>query len=930
MGDADCTYDFRLLAPFVERFRDGYEFVMGSRWRGSIEPGSMPALHRYLGTPVTTWILNRVSRSRFSDIHCGMRGITRDALERMDLHSQSWEYASEMMLKSVQMELRTTEVPVRFLKDREGRLSHHKRSGWLSPWKAAWINLRAMFVYGSDFFVFKPGLVLIVLGAPAHRAAQLRRPSSSARSALSLNWQFLGVALLAAGAQAFFLGCIAQVLFDYTGRHRRRWLRVFPYTRTVLIAFGLVIARHRDGDPARGDLHRQRLALEQADTLPEPSRRHRARAAILGVQLFVFTLLLHGTIIATTRGRPPSRAGAARATSYVQYYGRLARAVGLLDREGPGAAVRAPRGGTLGRARDGLSRSRPTRRGRSTTSSAGCYRAVRRNTLVDVWRCYELWSLVGELRDVPGAILEVGVWRGGTGALMAARAAALGHRRAGLPLRHLEGVVKTGAVDTYYHDGKHDDASHEHVERAHRGLGLENVELLQGSLPRRHRRPQSPTQTFRLCHCDVDVYQSAKDVFDWVGRGSSPGGVVVFDDYGFPACPGVTSSSTSSACSTTGSSSTTSTGMASSSSAEASRGRTGAYGQHRSLTPVDRFGVWLSARALRRHVPSFAGKRVGDFGCGFDATLRPFACSTTWRMRRSSTWRSPPDLKRIAEVTAIEGDAPRRGPPVEATSLDVTLCLSVLEHLWDPSRALRELRRVAAPGRRLPPQRAVVAREAFLEFSAFRLGLSPAEEIGRPQDATTTRATCCRCSPRRASSLTRSMLQAQVRPQHLRGLQDAVVSFSESYLEETGRIVGELDPDPIERLATGLAEVRDGGGRLFVLGVGGSAAHAGHAVNDFRKLCGFETYAPTDNVSELTARVNDDGWDSAYVEWLRGSRLGSGDAVLVLSVGGGSVATNLSANLVAAMTMRVKRVHGSSRSSAVMVVMRGRLPMPAS
>lgn len=127
------------------------------------------------------------------------------------------------------------------------------------------------------------------------------------------------------------------------------------------------------------------------------------------------------------------------------------------------------------------------------------------------------------------------------------------------------------------------------------------------------------------------------------------------------------------------------------------------------------------------------------------------------------------------------------------------------------------------------------------------------------------------------------------------------MSFSESYLEETGRIVGELDPDSIERLATGLAGVRDGGGRLFVLGVGGSAAHAGHAVNDFRKLCGFETYAPTDNVSELTARVNDDGWDSAYVEWLRGSRLGSGDAVLALSVGGGSVAKNLSANLVAAM-----------------------------
>ena len=106
----------------------------------------MPKLHQYLGTPVTTWILNRVYGSRFSDIHCGMRGITRDALVRMDLHSQSWEYASEMILKSVHMELRTAEVPVSFLKDREGRLSHHKRCGWFSPWAGAWLNLRAMFV----------------------------------------------------------------------------------------------------------------------------------------------------------------------------------------------------------------------------------------------------------------------------------------------------------------------------------------------------------------------------------------------------------------------------------------------------------------------------------------------------------------------------------------------------------------------------------------------------------------------------------------------------------------------------------------------------------------------------------------------------------------------------------------------------------------
>jgi glycosyltransferase involved in cell wall biosynthesis len=164
MGDADCTYDFRKLAPFVQALQAGAEFAMGSRWKGSIEAGAMPALHRYVGTPVTTWILNVLYGSHFSDIHCGMRGITRDALVRMGLVSQSWEYASEMVLKSVRMELRTTEVPVTFLKDRDGRLSHHKRSGWFSPFSAAWINLRAMFIHGAEFFLLKPGLFFFSLG----------------------------------------------------------------------------------------------------------------------------------------------------------------------------------------------------------------------------------------------------------------------------------------------------------------------------------------------------------------------------------------------------------------------------------------------------------------------------------------------------------------------------------------------------------------------------------------------------------------------------------------------------------------------------------------------------------------------------------------------------------------------------------------------
>jgi D-sedoheptulose 7-phosphate isomerase len=126
-------------------------------------------------------------------------------------------------------------------------------------------------------------------------------------------------------------------------------------------------------------------------------------------------------------------------------------------------------------------------------------------------------------------------------------------------------------------------------------------------------------------------------------------------------------------------------------------------------------------------------------------------------------------------------------------------------------------------------------------------------------------------------------------------------TFADEYLRETTELVTQLDRSAIERSATGLAAVRDRGGRLFVLGVGGSAAHASHAVNDFRKICGLEAYAPTDNVAELTARINDDGWDTSFSEWLRGSRLAPADALLVFSVGGGSRERSVSVNLVRAL-----------------------------
>src|SRR6202040_3078102 len=170
---------------------------------------------QYLGTPVTTWILNMLYSGHFSDIHCGMRGITRDGLERLRLESQSWEYASEMVLKSVHLKLRTAEVPVRFLKDREGRLSHHKRAGWFSPWHAAWINLRAMFVYGAAFFLFKPGLLLLAVGLLLTLGLSFGDITVGPVT-FSLHWMWLGVSLSLLGLQCVYMGILAKVFFDHS------------------------------------------------------------------------------------------------------------------------------------------------------------------------------------------------------------------------------------------------------------------------------------------------------------------------------------------------------------------------------------------------------------------------------------------------------------------------------------------------------------------------------------------------------------------------------------------------------------------------------------------------------------------------------------------------------------------------------------------
>lgn len=141
------------------------------------------------------------------------------------------------------------------------------------------------------------------------------------------------------------------------------------------------------------------------------------------------------------------------------------------------------------------------------------------------------------------------------------------------------------------------------------------------------------------------------------------------------------------------------------------------------------------------------------------------------------------------------------------------------------------------------------------------------------------------------------------------------LSFSEQFLTESVSVLGAIDSQAIESSAQILADVRAKGGRLFILGVGGSAGHASHAVNDFRKICGFEAYTPTDNVSELTARINDDGWETSLASWLEGSRLAEKDGVLIFSVGGGNKEKGVSVNLIRAMDLAL-----SVRAKIVAVV----------
>jgi len=241
MGDCDCTYDFREIGKFIEKLDEGYEYVMGTRMKGYIEKDAMPKLHQYFGTPLTTKILNVMYGSKFSDIHCGMRGMTLDALKKISLESSSWEYASEMVLKSVKLGLKITEVPIRFYKDREGRLSHHKRSGWFSPWFAGWINLRVMLEYTPQTFLKIPGILMSLAGF-IFIALVFWNRLTNPDSIFALHSLLIGTLFFVVGLSFYQSSILSEIYYSFDQEKVKKYRSRITYNRLMLLAFGLGVA----------------------------------------------------------------------------------------------------------------------------------------------------------------------------------------------------------------------------------------------------------------------------------------------------------------------------------------------------------------------------------------------------------------------------------------------------------------------------------------------------------------------------------------------------------------------------------------------------------------------------------------------------------------------------------------------------------------
>jgi glycosyltransferase involved in cell wall biosynthesis len=227
LGDADGSYRFDDLGPLVAAADAGGDLVMGSRLRGRIEAGAMPWLHRHLGTPVLTGLVNVLFRTRISDVNCGQRALRREAVERLDLRAGGMELASEMVIKAALAGLRIAEVPVDFRRDRRGRPPH------LRTWRDGWRHLRFLLLFAPNIVLLAPGAAFLLFGA------FLAGPSLLGREGLGWARPFAGAAFVMLGAQLMQVGLIAKTWYHVEGFYRRPYLdRLFRY---IGLEAGLVL-----------------------------------------------------------------------------------------------------------------------------------------------------------------------------------------------------------------------------------------------------------------------------------------------------------------------------------------------------------------------------------------------------------------------------------------------------------------------------------------------------------------------------------------------------------------------------------------------------------------------------------------------------------------------------------------------------------------
>jgi glycosyltransferase involved in cell wall biosynthesis len=213
MGDADCTYDFREIGIFIEKMEQGYDLVLGNRFKGKIEKRAMPFHHQYFGSPLTSLFFKYGLGIPTGDIHCGMRAMTAELYSSLPFLETGWEYATEMIISARNYGASITEIPISFLKEPEGRISHHKRGSWTSPFKAGWGTLRVTFTYLFDRIFVLPGFLSGILSTSLNIIVAITPNLILERFRVGLLAQAMLLFIAIFGSSAFALGSISQYAY---------------------------------------------------------------------------------------------------------------------------------------------------------------------------------------------------------------------------------------------------------------------------------------------------------------------------------------------------------------------------------------------------------------------------------------------------------------------------------------------------------------------------------------------------------------------------------------------------------------------------------------------------------------------------------------------------------------------------------------------